>query len=217
MAHEEQGRFIYQDTDGLMDLPLPRLEGRHQIENAAIAIAAAKAFFGVPLLPETVAAGLRTVSWPGRLQRLKEGPVLSALGVLDAGSGETSDVWLDGGHNPAAAAVLAQAVADLDERLSRPLYLVVAMGANKDPRAFFDQFQGLARRVIAVPLPEGEGSIAPKDLAAAAAEAGLSAGIAANVADAVGQALSDGAEGEAPRILITGSLYLVGSVLKDHT
>ncbi len=213
MAHEEQGRLIYQDTDGLMDLPLPRLEGRHQLENAAVAIAAAKVFFGAAPAPETVAAGLRTVDWPGRLQRLKQGPLVAASGGDEA---DAPDIWIDGGHNPAAASALAQAMADLDERLSRPLYLVAAMGVNKDPGGFFAPFAGLARRAIAVPLPEGQGGIPPRDLAAAAAEAGLAAGVAANPADAIGQALSDAGAGEPPRILVTGSLFLVGEILKEN-
>jgi len=216
MAHEEQGRFVYQDTDGLMDLPLPRLEGRHQLENAAIAIAAAKAFMESELTPEVIAAGLRTVNWPGRLQRLKEGPIVASVGVEGALNANVADVWIDGGHNPGAAAVVAQAMADLDERLSRPLYLVVAMGANKDAGRFFQQFQGLARRAIAVPMPAGEVGFEPQQLAATASEAGLGAGIASNIADAVGQIMGDVREGEVPRILITGSLYLVGDVLKEN-
>jgi dihydrofolate synthase/folylpolyglutamate synthase len=213
IAHEEQGRLIYQDTDGLMDLPLPRLEGRHQFENAAVAIAAAKAFFGHALAPETVAAGLRTVNWPGRLQRLKEGPLVAAAGEPE---GEAPDIWVDGGHNPAAAAVIAQAMADLDERLSRPLYLVVAMGANKDASGFFSHFKGLARRVIAIPMPAGHEGHEPRALAAMASEAGMAAGVAANPADAIGQALADAGADEPPRILITGSLYLIGEILRDN-
>ena len=212
IAHEEQGRFIYQDTDGLMDLPLPRLEGRHQLENAATAIAAAKVFFGRALQPESVAAGLRTVNWPGRLQRLKEGPLVEGLG----GESEAPDVWVDGGHNPGAATVVAQAMADLEERVSRPLYLIVAMGANKDAAGFFDQFKGLARRVIAIPMPADHEGHDPRELAALASEAGISAGIAANPADGIAQALADAGEGETPRILITGSLYLIGAILKDN-
>jgi len=216
MAHEEQGRLVYQDTDGLMDLPLPRLEGRHQYENAAVAIAAAKEFFGTSLLPETIAAGLRTVNWPGRLQRLKEGPLVEALSAGGALDADTPDVWLDGGHNPAAAAVIAQAMADLDERVSRPLYLIMAMGSNKDADGYFKQFQGLARRVIAVPMPVDHQGFEPRLLAAAASEVGIAAGVAANAADAIAQALSDAGEDQSPRILITGSLYLVGEILKDN-
>lgn len=214
IAHEEQGRLIYQDTDGLMDLPLPRLEGRHQLENAATAIAAAKAFFGHALEPETIAAGLRTVNWPGRLQRLKEGPLVEGM---DGTRPETADIWIDGGHNPGAAAVVAGAMADLDERVSRPLYLIVAMGANKDAAGFFKQFQGLARRVIAIPMPEGHEGHEPRALAALASDVGIAAGIAANAADGIAQALTDAGTDEPPRILITGSLYLIGDILKDNS
>jgi dihydrofolate synthase/folylpolyglutamate synthase len=191
---------------------LPRLEGRHQLDNAATAIATAKAFFGRAIAPESVAAGLRTVNWPGRLQRLKEGPLVEGM---DADETNAPDIWVDGGHNPGAAAVVAQAMADLDERVSRPLYLIVAMGANKDASGVFQQFKGLARRVIAIPMPADHEGHAPRALAALASEAGIAAGIAANPADGVAQALSD-AGAETPRILITGSLYLVGEVLKEN-
>ncbi len=217
MCHEEQGRFIYQDTDGLLDLPLPRLEGRHQIENAAVAIAAVKAFADPAPEVDALAAGLRTVTWPGRLQRLKLGPIVSSLGIEGALNANTADVWVDGGHNPAAAAAIAQAMADVDERLSRPLYLIAAMGVNKDPEAFFKPFQGLARRAVTVALPGEHQGVEPQDLAAAASKAGLGAATAANVTDAIGQVMSDVREGEVPRILITGSLYLVGEVLKENS
>ena len=217
IAHEEHGRLVYQDTDGLMDLPLPRLIGRHQIENAAIAIAAAKAFIGGELSPETIAAGFRTASWPGRLQRLKEGPIVASLGrtgVLDA---EAPDVWVDGGHNPAAASVLAQTMADLDERVPRPLYVIAGMLSNKDPVGFFEPFEGLTRRVYGVPMIEGHRGFEPTDMALAASKLGISAGTASNVLDAISQVMSDVEEGETPRILITGSLYLVGDVLRENS
>ncbi len=217
LAYEEHGRFIYQDTDGLMDLPLPRLEGRHQIENAAIAIAAAKSFVGRTLSPDVIAAGLRTATWPGRLQRLKEGPIVSSLGIEGALNANTPDVWVDGGHNPAAAGAVAQTMADMDERLSRPLYIIAGMLQNKDATGFFQAFEGLARRVFAVPMVKAHEGFEPTDLAAAASEAGLGAGTASNVADAISQVMSDVGEGEIPRILITGSLYLVGDVLKDNS
>ncbi len=216
IAHEEQGRFIYQDTDGLIDLPLPRLEGRHQIENAAMAIAAFKAFAGTSYEPEALAAGMRTVTWPGRLQRLKDGPLVDALGGDGPSDPNRPDLWVDGGHNPGAARVVAQAMADLDERLSRPLYVLAAMGKGKDAHGFFKPYVGLARRVFTVEMPGGHEGYSPQELAAEASGAGLAASTAANIADGIAQALAD-AGGEAPRILITGSLYLVGEVLQDNT
>ena len=214
MAHEEQGRLIYQDTDGLMDLPLPRLEGRHQLENAATAIAAAKTFADGALTPEIIAAGLNMATWPGRLQRLKEGPIISALGSEGK---EAPDVWIDGGHNPAAAGVVAQAMADLDERVSRPLFVVVGMLSNKDADGFFQPFEGLARRVYGVPMVGGHTGHEATDLAMAASRYGIGAGIASNVLDAISQIMADMEEGEVPRILITGSLYLIGDVLRNNS
>ncbi len=215
IAHEEQGRYIYQDTDGLMDLPLPRLEGRHQIENAAIAIAAFKAFMGPKFTTEALAAGLRTATWPGRLQRLKDGPLVEALGSKPNDQ-NTPDLWIDGGHNPGAGRVLAQAMADLDERLSRPLYIIAAMGRIKDAHGFFKPFVGLARRVFTVAMPEDHEGYSPQDLAAEVSNAGLAASTAANIPDAIAQVLADAGDEEPPRILITGSLYLMGEVLRDN-
>lgn len=215
IAHEEQGRYIYQDTDGLMDLPLPRLEGGHQIENAAVAIAAAKAFVPVSFTPEQLATGLRTATWPGRMQRLKEGPLVASIGG-EGGQQNAPDLWIDGGHNPGAARVVAQAMADLDERLSRPLYIIAGMGKNKDAQGFFKPFVGLARRVFTVPMPDDHEGYSPRELAAEASGAGLNASIASNVADGIAEAMADAKDGETPRILITGSLYLIGTVLAEN-
>lgn len=201
-AGEERGRLVYQDERGLMDLPLPRLVGRHQFENAGAAIATLR-FLPFAIDEKAVAAGLQSVEWPARLQPITSGPIAEA-------APPGAEIWLDGGHNPAAGEVLAAAVAELEDRNQRPLYLVSGMLTSKDASGFFAPFQGLAREVVAVPIPDVEASFDPSDLARDAARAGLSARIAASVEEAL-QSLP---RGEPARILICGSLYLAGHVLK---
>ena len=202
---EERGRLVYQDDDGLLDLPAPRLAGRHQFENAGLAIAALRAVKDWKLPIAAYEAGLAQADWPARLQRLPPGP-LTAL--APAGS----ELWLDGGHNPAGGRVLAAGLADLEERVPRPLILVVGMLANKDVEGFLANFAGLARRVIAVPMGEAENGHAPQAIADAARRAGIPAEARASVAEELTRAGQLNTE-PAPRILITGSLYLAGAVL----
>ena len=127
LAYGENGRLIYQDQDGLMDLPTPRLPGRHQFGNAAAAIAAVKAA-GFTLGQASVEKAMTSVAWPGRMQRLPAGK-LAALAPPGA------EVWLDGGHNPGAGVVVAEALAELEERMPRPLFLIYG----------HDQHQGSGR------------------------------------------------------------------------
>src|SRR5580692_5459510 len=143
-ASEERGRLVYQDEHGLLDLPSPRLFGRHQIDNAGTAIAALRAA-GFKLAPAAYDTGLMRAEWPARMQRLASGDLLA-----QAPSG--SEVWLDGAHNPDGGRIVAAALADLEERVSRPVVLVVGMLASKDRAGFLRNFTGLARRLVAVPI-----------------------------------------------------------------
>jgi dihydrofolate synthase / folylpolyglutamate synthase len=123
-----------------------------------------------------------------------------------------SELWLDGGHNPAAGEVLAQSLADLEDRSPRPLHLIVGMMGLKDAEGFLRPFRGLARGVIAVPIPGAhEATHAPVALAEAARVVGLSARVAGDVPDAL--RMLDAAHPGPKRILICGSLYLAGQVL----
>lgn len=201
-AYGEHGRFVFQDEIGLIDLPAPRLPGRHQFENAGTAIATLRVLEpGFPV--SAFEKGLQSVEWPARLQRLVDTP-LSKLAPADA------EIWLDGGHNPAAGRVVAEAMAECEERDSRPLYLIAGMLTTKDPSGFFEAFAGLARRVVTVPVPDTAAGFPPADLAAAARNAGLSATPAPGVLEALEGLPRD----SSPRILICGSLYLAGEVLR---
>ena len=203
VASEERGRLVYQDAHGLLDLPGPRLFGRHQIDNAGTAIAALRAA-GFMLPASAYEQGLVKADWPARMQRL-------AAGRLVAQAPEGSEIWLDGAHNPDGGRIVAAALADLDERVSRPVVLVVGMLANKDCEGFLRNFPGLARRLIAVPIQQDKGL--PAEVVAATARA---VGIPADASTSVEAALADIAAldlAPPPRILITGSLYLAGEVL----
>jgi dihydrofolate synthase/folylpolyglutamate synthase len=203
IASEERGRLVYQDAHGLLDLPGPRLFGRHQIDNAGTAIAALRAA-GFMLPVSAYEQGLVRAEWPARMQRL-------AAGGIVAQAPEGSEVWLDGAHNPDGGRIVAAALADLDERVSRPVVLVVGMLANKDYGGFLRNFSGLARRLVAVPINQDKGL--PAEVVAATARA---VGIPADASASLEAALADIAAldlAPPPRILITGSLYLAGEVL----
>ncbi len=202
-ATEERGRLVYQDDDGLLDLPAPRLYGRHQFENAGSAIAALRVA-GLKLPPAAFEAGMIRVEGPARMPRLAQGKLACFLP-------RESELWLDGGHNADGGRAIAAALADLEERVSRPLVLVVGMMSTKDSPGFLGNFSGLARRIIAVPIHQDK-ALPAADLADIAQEIG----IPAMVRDDVESALAVAGKLDlhpAPRVLITGSLYLAGEVL----
>jgi dihydrofolate synthase/folylpolyglutamate synthase len=207
-ATEERGRLVYQDEDGLLDLPPPKLYGRHQFENAGLAIAALRAIKPLKIPSAAFEAGVAKADWPARMQRLGQG----ALAAL-APSG--SELWLDGGHNPDGGRAVAAALADLEERVSRPLVLIVGMMATKDTAGFLRNFTGLARRMIAVPVPNVEKGLSAEAVADAARAIGLPATSRDNLAEALEAARKLDLD-PPPRILITGSLYLAGEVLREN-
>ena len=202
-ATEERGRLVYQDADGLLDLPAPKLYGRHQFENAGAAIAALRVS-GLKLPGAAFEAGMLRVDWPARMQRLSQGRLAARLAP-------ESELWLDGGHNADGGRAIAAALADLEERVSRPLVLIVGMMSTKDSEGFLRNFSGLACRVIAVPIQQDKALPA-----AALADIARDVGIPAISCDDVERALDIAGKLDfepAPRVLITGSLYLAGEVL----
>ncbi|KAB0268387.1 bifunctional folylpolyglutamate synthase/dihydrofolate synthase [Microvirga brassicacearum] len=204
-VHEESGRLVYQDEKGLLDLPRPRLVGRHQFVNAGTAIAALRAAGFEQFETSAFESGLTRAEWPGRLQRLTKGR-------LPGLAPEGCELWLDGGHNADGGRVLAAAMADQSERKDGPLVLIVGMLGTKDSDAFFRNFIGLAREVIAVPI-SGQIAARPADeVAAIAAGVGLTTSVQPSVESALAS-LHDYVWDHPPRILICGSLYLAGEVL----
>ena len=207
IATEERGRLVYQDDAGLLDLPPPKLNGRHQFENAGLAIATLRSIASLDLSPSSF-EGIARAEWPGRMQRLSAGK----LAALVPPGGE---LWLDGGHNPAGGRIIANALADLEERVSRPLVLVVGMLANKDSVGFLKNFTGLARRIVAIPIPEQENAAPAARLAQAARSIGLPAEEAGDLVAALDTVARLDLD-PPPRILITGSLYLAGAALAQN-
>ena len=197
-AWAERGGLAFQTAELFMDLPAPALAGAHQIDNAALAVAAA-----VELdLPETaIAEGLKAVRWPARLQRISAGPYGEAARAAEA------ELWLDGGHNPHAAKALAAFLAERQARAPRPMALICGMLSNKDAGGFFAALNDSQATVFTVGF---DGAAAePAALAAVARGHGLAATPAGSVGDALDLALRLGAG----RIAICGSLYLAGEVL----
>ena len=206
-VHEERGRLVYQDDDGLLDLALPKLHGRHQLDNAGTAIATLRAS-GLALPMAAFEAGIAKAEWPARMQHLSQGTFKQ---IVPAGS----ELWLDGGHNAEGGRAIASALGDLEERVSRPLIIVVGMLTTKDSAGFLRNFSGLARRVIAVPIPKQDKSVPAETLA----DIARSVGIPAESRDTIRSALTATCHlglMPAPRILITGSLYLAGEVLAQN-
>ncbi|ODT07554.1 MAG: bifunctional folylpolyglutamate synthase/dihydrofolate synthase [Mesorhizobium sp. SCN 65-20] len=209
LAFEENGRMVYQDQTGLMDITPPRLPGRHQFANAAAAIAAVKSA-GFPVDERVADKAMASVTWPGRMQRMPQG----ALTDL---APKGSEVWIDGGHNPGAGTVIAEALTEQEEKVQRPLFLISGMINTKDQTGYFKPFHGMARHVYTVPVTMSDAGVPNEELAVRASEAGLSAEPVSSVANALMLLRDTWNEDEpAPRILIGGSLYLVGEVLAEN-
>ena len=201
----ERGRLVYQDDRGLMDLAAPKLFGRHQFDNAGLAIATLRAQNAFKIDTAAFEAGIVNAEWPARMQRLASGALLD-LAPQDC------EIWLDGGHNAEGGRVAAAALGDLEERVSRPLVLIVGMMANKDANAFLANFAGLTRHIVAVQIPERDNAMPPDRLADAARALGMRVETSTSVEAAL-HSLARLAYEVPPRILITGSLYLAGHVL----
>jgi len=196
---EEHGRVAFQDLDGLLDLAMPRLIGAHQVVNAGIALAALRA---LGLGEAACTAALADAEWPARLQRLRHGPLVDAAGE--------AEVWLDGGHNPAAGAALAEALGRLP---CRPLHLVVGMLRTKDVAGYLAPLAREARSLHAVAVPGETATLSADETAAAARAAGVPASAAPGVEAAVA---AIAASEPVARILVCGSLYLAGHVLRSN-
>ena len=201
----ECGRLVYQDDRGLMDLAAPKLFGRHQFDNAGLAIATLRAQNLLRVDAVAFETGIVNAEWPARMQRL-------ASGALVDRAPKGCEVWLDGGHNAEGGRVVAAALGDLEERVSRPLVVIVGMMGNKDAGAFLANFAGLTRHIVAVQIPDRDNAMPPDRLADAARALGMRVETAVDVEAALGS-LARLAYEVPPRILITGSLYLAGHVL----
>ena len=183
-----------------LDLPKPSLLGAHQIANAGAAIACLEQLRDLPVVPDAIAAGLRHIEWPARLQRLTHGPLVE---TMPAGW----ELWLDGGHNPGAGAILGEFVAGWGDR---PLYLVVGMMNTKDATGFLAPLEPHAKALAGVTIPGEQNPLSAEAIAAAARSVGISATAAASTETALHGFVSDPEPG---RVLICGSLHFAGTVL----
>lgn len=209
-AYVEHGRMIYQDENGLCDLDPPRLHGDHQIANAGLAIAALRAA-GVGLSDAVFSKGVSSARWPARLQRLTRGPIVDLGRALFKNEPE---IWLDGGHNPHAGRAVAASMAGFEERNPKPLVMISGMQANKDATGYFSAFAGIASKLYAV-AADHDGVASADEVDAAAKEGGLEAEAAGSVEEAL-RTISSQKKDEPLRLLISGSLYLAGEILKEN-
>lgn len=206
-AKADGSGLLYEDWKSVLDLPLPPLVGGHQVRNAAMAIALAHAQEAVSIPDAAIRAGLGWVRWPARLQQIMD---TAYNKLLPAGS----DLWLDGGHNPAAADIMRTFLQGVDP-VERSVTLVLGMMGSKDAVGYLKPLSGLVNRVIAVPIPGEKGAAAPATLAATATDIGINGVVAKDVASALDQVAEKAHPDRPPFVVIAGSLYLAGDVLKN--
>ncbi|MEJ6708576.1 MAG: folylpolyglutamate synthase/dihydrofolate synthase family protein [Amylibacter sp.] len=196
---EENGRLLFQDENGLWDLPMPTLIGAHQVQNAGAAIMALRT---IDQTEDAAIDAMLNAEWPARLQQLKSGPLVDAAG--------SAELWLDGGHNAAAGAALSEAL----ERLpKRPLHMITGMLSTKDVTGYFKPLAKNALTLHGVSIPEEAATLSAQETV----DAALSVGMDATLADTVADAINDiTAKDPTARILICGSLYLAGNILRNN-
>ncbi|MCC1493029.1 folylpolyglutamate synthase/dihydrofolate synthase family protein [Cognatishimia sp. F0-27] len=196
---KEHGRLVFQDEYGLRDLPLPVLPGAHQIQNAGTAIAALRVLDAGDAAYE---GAMRDAVWPARMMRLREGALAELAG--------NAELWLDGGHNPAAGQAIAEHLATLP---ARPTHAICGMLNTKDASGFLKPLSRVADSLTAVAIPGEANSLSAEALAEMAVESGHDTTTASSVRDALRRIV---AEAPDARILICGSLYLAGAVLREN-
>ncbi|MDD9976862.1 MAG: bifunctional folylpolyglutamate synthase/dihydrofolate synthase, partial [Boseongicola sp.] len=197
---EERGRMVFQDETGLLDLPLPNLRGAHQMANAGMAIAALRHLgFG-----EAACEGAVTKAyWPARMQRLANGPLVDMAG--------RAELWLDGGHNPAAGSALAETLADMPDR---PTHLICGMLSTKDVTGYLKTLAPHTQTLHAVAIPGETATLSAEETQEAAASVGMDAVVSNSVEEALADIVKTSPDA---RILICGSLYLAGVVLRENS
>ncbi|HEX2580380.1 MAG TPA: Mur ligase family protein [Dongiaceae bacterium] len=194
--------WTYEDSAGRLTLPQPSLMGDHQYGNAAVAIAAIRALPDLGIADRHIRQGLGKTSWPARLQRLGRGPLVARY--------PDCAIWLDGGHNEAAAAMLARQIAAWTAKDGAPTDIIFSMLRSKDVKSFLAPFKGHIGALLCVPMAPDHDGYAPAEIVAIARELSLAATEAVDIAHAMAMIP------QSRRVLICGSLYLAGEVLRDH-
>jgi len=196
----EHGRLIFQDETGLCDLPAPALLGPHQFQNAGTALAALRY---LNKGDQAYEAAMTQAEWPARMQRLRQGPLVEAA--------KGSELWLDGGHNPAAGEAIAATLGDQSER---SVVLICGMLNTKDVEGYLRPLSRVARHLYSVSIPGEKNTLDAAETQAIAIRAGLPAAASESVEDAIAAALD---RFSGCRILICGSLYLAGAILRENS
>ncbi|MBC9246546.1 bifunctional folylpolyglutamate synthase/dihydrofolate synthase [Paracoccus sp. 11-3] len=200
MVAPDRDGMIYQDDLGLWDLPLPNLIGPHQIQNAGTALAALRQLGATDA---QAMAAVTTAEWPARMQRLTHGPLVEL-------TGPQGELWLDGGHNPAGGEALAATLATMPKR---PTHLVCGMLNTKDVTGYMRPLAPHVASLTAISIPGEQNTLTAQETAGFAADAGISARTAASAADAIRDIIANTPHA---RILICGSLYLAGRILREN-
>lgn len=209
-----QNGFILHDGASVADYPAPNLVGPHQFGNAAtatMALTVSQSRFPKPLTSSQMAEGLTHARWPARLQRISSGPLLQLLP-------EGWEIWIDGGHNDGGGMALAEQSGLWEAQDHKPLHVIMGMITTKDPRDFVRYLAPHMTSCTATSIPDQPLTFSAEGLSSAIAETVLCPlSSASSLIDAVNQAVAAGRENSSGRILITGSLYLMGAILKDHS
>ncbi|EJF85128.1 bifunctional folylpolyglutamate synthase/dihydrofolate synthase [Candidatus Bartonella washoeensis] len=204
-SYTEYGHMVFQNNQGLMDLPLPNLIGAHQIANAGASLEAIHQA-GFQLSEKTISHALQNIYWPARMQHLTHGNLVDQLSP-------NIDLWLDGGHNPAAGKVIATELAQWKKKSNRPIIMIAGMINTKDTVGYFRPLANLVDKVYTIPLSDNNASICPTILAESARKVGILASPQAHLQDALQKIHSKHREAI---VLISGSLYLAGDILRDN-
>ncbi|EJF98185.1 FolC protein [Bartonella vinsonii subsp. arupensis Pm136co] len=204
-SYTEYGRMVFQNSQGLMDLPLPNLIGAHQIANAGASLEAIHQA-GFQLSEQEISHALQNIYWPARMQHLTHGLLVDQLSP-------SIDLWLDGGHNPAAGKIVAAELTQWRKKTNRPFIMIAGMLNTKDAVGYFRPLANLVDKIYTIPLTDNTAGICPKILAESARKVGLFAIPQAHLQDAL-QRIN--LEHKDAIVLIGGSLYLAGDILRDN-
>lgn len=204
-GYEDHGRMVFQNEDGLKDLPLPKLSGDHQIANSTAAIEAVLTA-GFKLTDEAIANAMHALSWPARMQKITHGRIVDQLP-------KSLTVFLDGGHNPAGAQVIANELRHWQQKGMPPIIMITGMINTKDSVGYFSAFKGLVEKVYTVPVLSSESGVPAETLCDMAKAAGLTAEVMANIDAALHYVATTTPH---QTVLIGGSLYLAGEFLQQN-
>ncbi len=209
MRQKNQICFSFEEEE--MILPLPNIIGSHQIENAGTALTALetiKAHFNIS--KQDYANGIKNVSWPARLQKIMHGSLITNLP-------NTWEIWLDGGHNKNATQAIAKQVQHWSENDSKPLHLVIGMMNHKDPVSFIEPLLHHVNSITTINIPDEPQSFNAEELKTLLEASYSKLDILHAAAPKIAiKALCDKNQ-KSGRILIIGSLYLAGYILKEHS